>query len=169
MKITIILASILLFNSFSSIYDIQITTIDGKQVDLDVYKGKKIIVTAFDALNPDTEQLTFLDSLQTTDKNITIIAVPALDFSASKFMPDLAKLRDSLNLHFIITNPALVKRNATQSPLFKFLTSVDENGHFNVDVEEPDQLYFIDTSGILYSILKKETPHNIVDDVRLQP
>lgn len=169
MKLSIIAASILLMSFYiSSIYDIKLNSITGKPIDMGMYKGKKILVTPFDAVLPDTKQLKYLDSLQENDKNISIIAVPALDFSESKTLPNLMRLKDSLNLKFVITTPAYVKRSEKQLQLFKFLTMEKENGHFNEDVEEPDQLYFIDATGMLYSILKKQTPRSVIDEIRLQ-
>lgn len=156
-----------LFASSGSIYDIQVSAIDGNQVSLALYQGKKIIITAFDGAVPDVNQLVFLDSLQTANDSIVVIAVPATDFSGSKSLQELIGLRDSLNLHFLITMPSAVKKtsNTNQLQLFKFLTNANENGHFDEEVEEPDQLYFITSNGTLYSLLKKETPHNIINDV----
>lgn len=150
-----------------SIYDIQVNTIDGDKINFSSYQGKKIIISEFDVMVPDINQLVFLDSLQTISDSVVVIGVPAVDFSGTRTLQDLITLRDSLNLHFLITEPVSVKKIADtgQSPLFKFLTNSNENGHFDEEVEEPDQLYFIDGTGTLYSVLRKETPHNVINDV----
>lgn len=166
-KILIYCTAFTLFAHTSSLYDIQIDSIDGHQIDLGLYRGKKIIISQFDGTAPDNNQLYFLDSLQKAIINIVVIAVPVKDFTGSKTPHELIRLRDSLNLHFLVTMPSFVKKisNTNQMPLFTFLTNSNLNGHFDVEVKDLNQLYFISGKGTLYSILKRETPRNIINAV----
>jgi glutathione peroxidase len=148
----------------SSLYDIQIQTIDGNTMNLSAYQGKKIILVEFDAVNPDTGQLQWLDSIQTGYDSVIVIAIPAIDFSGTGNEESLRMLHDSLGLHIQFTMPEAVKKTAGsgQDPLFKWLTDVNENGHFDNEVEQPGQLYIIGNQGTLYSLLTKDTPHEII-------
>jgi glutathione peroxidase len=150
----------------SSIYNIRINTIDGNSISLAAYEGKKIIVTEFDALNPDLAELQYLDSLQSADTSIVLIAVPANDFSGTNSIESLQSLRNSLNLRMIITLPSGVKKvnGDNQNALFKWLTKAGNNDHFDEDVEEPGLIFIISTNGILYSQLKKATPHEVIEN-----
>jgi glutathione peroxidase len=161
---------LMMFSWQSSVYNIQVQTIDGNNVSLSSYQGKKIIAIEFKTVNPDSAQLRYLDSLQTGSSSIRVIAVPAIDFGGTVSEENLRNLRASLGLHFLITKPAAVKKTAGsgQHPLFKWLTHVNDNGHFDNEVEVPGQFFIIGTNGILYSLLRKETPHNVVSAVLSQ-
>ena len=155
-----------LFFIQSSIYDIQVETIDGKTVNLSVYKGKTIIVAEFNAAQPDRASLQYIDSLQMVNKSSVVIAVPALDFGGTANEKSIVALRDSLGLQILITKPAFVKKTAgkIQQELFKWLTDVNNNRHFDYEVEEPWQLFIINSKGTLYSLLRTRTPRTVINE-----
>ncbi len=147
----------------TSIYSISLQTIDGNNVSLSSYQGKKLIIIEFNAQDPASGQLQYFDSLHMLD-NIRVVAVPAVDFGEINSVDQIKNMRDSLNLHLVITMPSAVKRTsgAEQHPLFNWLTHVNSNGHFDNDVEETGQIFIIGAQGTLYSLLKKETPHSVI-------
>src|SRR5260221_9253247 len=139
----------------TSVYDIAIQPLNGTMLSLSTFKGKKIVVIEFDANNYDKAQLLMLDSFQRSNAQIRVIAVPAKDFSPSTNSQRIVNLSRSLNLSFIMTQPALIKKasGSNQEALFRWLTHSSNNNHFDGDVDQPGQIYLINEKGILYGVL----------------
>ncbi|MEP7373202.1 MAG: hypothetical protein ABI675_07390 [Chitinophagaceae bacterium] len=159
---------LLFFLGRESIYDINIQIVSsGQPVSMSSFANQKIIIATINAVNPDTVQLRYFDSLQTADKSLIIIAVPVVDSSGAGNDRQFAKLQKSMSLDFIITRPARVTKNAgaKQHALFRWLTNVTGNGHFDTDVRTPGQLFIISRSGILYSVLESNVPARILSGV----
>ncbi|SDX69911.1 glutathione peroxidase [Hydrobacter penzbergensis] len=142
-----------------SIYALKFKSLDREDIDMASYKGKKILVAVFNAGNPDRKLLRSLDTLfRETQTILSIIAVPAEDFSTA--MPEkmlVSLLRDSLNLSYPVTAIRRVKKNNenAQHPLLQWLTSKDNNQHFDEDVEDGGQMYIVNETGILFANIKK--------------
>lgn len=150
----------------SQIYDQNFLSLDSSTVNFSSFKGKKVLITEFNSSNSDSAQLQYLDSLQRNDTSIVVIAVPAIDFGGAFNKKDLKKLKNSFNSNFIISSPASVKKKSgsKQHPLFKWLTKVSENEHFDDEIEVAGQLYIISKKGVLYAVLGKETPKSIITE-----
>lgn len=163
---TLYLLLILSIFSTEEPYQFSFSTITGQEQTLTAGAGKKIVIVAFNGLNPDISQLSYLDSLYQSDTTKYFpVAVPALDFDSSFSTADLKTLLiDSLHFSFTITAPMLVKKSngESQSPLFKWLTNVSGNTHFDRDVEGEGQLFIISENGTLYSILERSTPDSLL-------
>jgi glutathione peroxidase len=154
-----------IFFGRDSIYDIDIQLVaSGQPVSLYSFANKKILIATISNADPDTVQLRFLDSLQTADTSLSVIAVPVIagnDAGNDRF---IASLQNSMGLDFIITKSTRVKKNegANQHSLFRWLTNVTGNGHFDSDVGGPGQLFIISRSGILYGVLENNVPLHIL-------
>ena len=151
-----------------SIYSIKVKPVEGgANISMSAYANKKILITAINAARPDIKMLQLLDSLQRADTSLRVVAVPAIDFGGEGNDAAIAALKDSLALGFIITRPGNVKKNAggSQHPLFKWLTDFGENDHFDRDAEATGQYFIINRNGMLYSVLVKDTPTNILRQV----
>lgn len=63
-----------------------------------------------------------------------------------------------------MTKQSQVKKETTiyQHPLFKWLTHVTENNHFDEDVDYASKLFIISRTGILYGVLPKEVPKAVL-------
>jgi glutathione peroxidase len=161
----------LAFTTQTSIYDVQFQKLNGGNVNVSQFSNKKIIVIAFSAANPDGARLHYLDSLQTADTTLQVIGVPATDFSGQGNNGVLNALSNSLSSKFVMSKQSLVKKIAgnNQHSLFKWLTQVTENGHFDADVVSDGQLFLISNTGSLYSVLENGAPNNILTQVLNQP
>lgn len=151
-----------------SIYNIDVQPIEGgSPVSLSSFANKKIVITTIRSVNPDTAQLNFLDSLQRADTSLKVIAVPSTDIGGAGNDNTIAGLKAALSLGFIITRSARVQKNAgsDQYPLFKWLTHVNENGHFDMDANATGQLFVVSRNGILYSVLGSDVPAAILAQV----
>jgi glutathione peroxidase-family protein len=147
------------FSMSGSIYDIKIQPIEGgSAISLSAFAGKKILITTINSINLDTTRLLFLDSLQRTNaSSLLIIAVPAGNIREKALVGNdskISKLKISLPLRFFITPTAMVTKSSgkDQHPLFRWLTNVSENRHFDVDVTT-GQIFIVSSTGILYSVL----------------
>jgi glutathione peroxidase-family protein len=160
-----------LFNSESSFYNIEVAKSNEDKISLTSLKSKKVLVTAFNTSNPDYGYLKYLNTLQIENSQLAIIAVPAMDFGGEISDKRLKSIRDSIPTNIIVTKPGYVKKQKgnSQHKLFKWLTSVDENSHFDVDVQTDDPLYLISESGILYAVLHKTVTTEVLVQLLKQP
>jgi glutathione peroxidase-family protein len=163
------LCSIWVLPYTSGVYNINFKGLENEQVEMSVYQSKKILITAFDAANPDRGHLTYLDSLYKADTaNIAVIAIPATDQGDGMTEPELKKiLRDTLALAIVISKPSKIKKNAgsVQHKLMKWLTHVSENGHFDPDIDEYRQIFLISRQGKLYAMTKGPARHAITTEL----
>jgi len=167
MKIILFILSFfcLSFSPLSGIYDIQVQTLEGTNFSFGAAQGKKILIAEFNGTAPDNDFLLLLESIQKTSKTTKIIAVPATDFGSTIQTQNLVQLKTNLKLSFIITQPLAIKKDkgATQNSLFKWLTNVaNGNGHFNEEVLNDNQMYFVSESGLMYALAGKGTQKNLV-------
>jgi len=154
----------------TSIYSINIQKLDGSTVNLGSFSGKKMIIIEFDAGNYDKSQLKLLDSLQKANAGAIVIGVPAKDFGTAPNVQTVKNIATTLNLSLIITQPVFVKRSAggNQHPLFKWLTNVSENTHFNYDADQPGQIFMVSEKGELYALLYKAVTSNTLKEAASQ-
>lgn len=160
MKMTIIVVALLAgaLSSTSPFYRLSYTSLDGTQVSMFTLTNRKIILFPFKGAHPDVALLRFLDSVGTKNKDsVTILAFPALELDSSATIPAVTRMHDSLGLKLAMAQPSRVQKSAgpAQNPVFQWLTSMDQNKHFNRDVEEEGQLFFISRRGNLYSVINK--------------
>jgi glutathione peroxidase-family protein len=148
----------------TSIYNIQFKKLNGGNVQMSEFTNKKIIIIPFNAANPELTRLHYLDSLQSIDASLQIIAVPATDFSGEGNNGALNTLSNSLSSKFVMTKQSAVKKEATiyQHVLFKWLTHVSENNHFDLDAAGVGQIFIVSQSGHLYSVLQNNVPNDIL-------
>ena len=148
-----------------NIYDFEVQPISGgSAVSLSTFSGKRVIITIISPLNPDTTTLAFLDSLQQSDTELQIIAVPAADLGDLGNDQDIAVLTNARSTGFIITKSAMVSKSTgtDQMPLFKWLTNVSQNRHFDIDATAQGQYFIVSKAGTLYSVLPANVPANIL-------
>lgn len=163
------------FSSADTPYQISFESIEGDTIHLSELKGQRILVIAFDGELPDTRRFLSIDSLAKSDQVKTrLILVPATDLGELQQQP----AKDALISHLvsiskkgvIISRPMPVKKSAgeKQHPLFKWLTHVDENSHFDRDVEQNGQLFMINEQGVLYGVHDKQLPAAAIKEVMTQ-
>lgn len=162
------------FNEGSSLYKISFESFNSSTIDMSFFKGKRLVIVAFDSKRPNAEYLTFIDSVvKSCSASTAVIVVPATDLSedgtdsstgSESFLSRLLK-RD-----IIVSKAMPVKKSSgsLQHPLFKWLTSVGENGHFDRDVEQDGQLFIINEQGVLYGVHGKQFSVTTIKKVMTQ-
>jgi len=147
--------------SAQSISTVNFVGLNGSKINLGSYCGKKIIIIAFDAGNPDKKQLKSFDTLyRKSNKNIVVIGIPVNDFGSP--MPTIALLsllKDSLNISYPIAAISKGKKGVGQHPLMRWLTTLSKTNHFNnIDLEKAGEVFLISTHGVLYGVLPMGLP-----------
>jgi len=140
-------------------YDIEFNTAEGVPKKMSDWQGKKIMVV----LLPVTENadnsifLTQLDSLSRNTMNpVTVIGVPSIEdgYNSTNSISLLQWYRQILGPQVIITEPMNTRKTSTaQHALFHWLTHTEGNGHFNEDIINVRQRFFIDAQGELYGMV----------------
>ena len=154
------------FSSFSQVnssalYDIEIEGIDGGIIDLNLYKGKKILFVNVASECGFTNQYEGLQELYTTYKeNLVVIGLPCNQFRGQE-PGTAAEIQTFCRLNYGVDFPMSVKiavKGDAQHPLYQWLTKKEKNGKKNSSVKWNFQKYLIDENGTLmdvfYSITK---------------
>ena len=165
---TVFLLLVTSFRLADGFYGLSFTTVDGAKVAMSTLAGKKVILFAINGSHPDLTTLRYVDSIGVQDQDsVAVLAFPALDLDSTATSPALSRMRDSLGLHLLIAQPVWVQKGAGagQDPVFQWLTSISQNGHFNRDVEEEGQLFVVSRHGMLYSIVNRNMVHAILTNV----
>jgi glutathione peroxidase len=135
-----------------SIYDIKINSLEGKPIDLSVYKGKYILFVNVASECGFTGQYEDLQKLYDKYKeNLMIIGVPCNQFGGQE--PGTAAQIQSFcqtnyGVTFVMTEKVDVK-GSNQHPLYQWLTKKSKNGKTDSSVKWNFQKYLVDTKGNL--------------------
>jgi glutathione peroxidase-family protein len=146
------------------LYKIEFNSLDGQQISMGDYAGKRILVVSVDGPTASTVQFNYLDSLQTALEDIQVIIVPVIDDYRRTGKASVTAAKKLLKSRLIVAETSLVRRNAEkyQHPLFQWLTNASNNAHFNVD-GKPGQYYLISSKGTLYGVLDQGAPHSVLE------
>jgi len=167
MKIPGILISILIMStvafSQNSIHSFIVKDIDGNDFDFKSLKGKKVLIVNVASkcgLTPQYEQLQELYSTY-KDKNFMIIGFPANNFLGQEPGTN-SEIKTFCTLNYHVTFSMMSKisvKGKDMHPVYKWLTSKDENGVMDSEVKWNFQKYLIDENGHLVDVVyPKESP-----------
>lgn len=145
------------FHSFKAI------SIDGKEINLNIYKGKKILVvnTASQCgFTPQYEQLEQLFE-KYKDNNFVILGFPANNFGGQEPGNNL-EIKDFCKKNYGVTFQMMEKSSVTgsdQNEIYKWLTQKTLNGVKDSEVKWNFQKYLIDENGKLVDVASsRESP-----------
>ena len=146
--------------SKAAIYDIKIEGIDGKMIDLNAYKGKKILFVNVASECGFTKQYDGLQELYTTYKDkLVVIGLPCNQFGGQE--PGAAAeiesfCRFNFGVDFPLTTKVKVKGKG-QHELYEWLTTKAKNGKKNSSVKWNFQKYLIDENGLFMDVFYSMT------------
>ena len=146
--------------SKAAIYDIKIEGIDGKMIDLNAYKGKKILFVNVASECGFTKQYDGLQELYTTYKDkLVVIGLPCNQFGGQE--PRAAAeiesfCRFNFGVDFPLTTKVKVKGKG-QHELYEWLTTKAKNGKKNSSVKWNFQKYLIDENGLFIDVFYSMT------------
>ncbi|MEH1009180.1 glutathione peroxidase [Winogradskyella sp. ECml5-4] len=133
-----------------SLYDIKINSLQGKPINLQQFKGKKMLFVNVASKCGFTSQYKDLQHLQDTYKDtLIIIGVPCNQFGKQEpgtpnEIQEFCKI--NYGVTFLITEKIAVK-GENQHPLYAWLTKKPLNGKQNSTVKWNFQKYLIDDNG----------------------
>ena len=166
MKILFLILYILTFQlANNDIYSIGCKDINGRTINLNEFKDRKIIIALIEGSNPKTEFLVFLDSIQKVKSDYKIIIIPSEEFGGPSDIPSLLKIKEKFGESLTMTSPMNVTKSSgnLQHPLLKWLTDVNLNQHYNKDAEGSTQLFFIAPGAIIYSVISPQAPIEVIN------
>lgn len=152
------------FSQAASFYDFKVKTLEGKEFDFSTLKGKKVMVVNVASNCGNTPQYKDLEALyEKYSGELVIIGFPANNFGGQE-PGSPAEIRKFCTEHYNITFPLMEKssvKGGDMNPVYKWLTSKDENGVMDSEVTWNFQKYLIDDNGKLVGMLKpKELPES---------
>ena len=109
-----------------SLYDIPVTTIDGREETLDPYRGRVLLVVNVASGCGYTPQYAGLEKLyrDLTPKGVVVLGFPSNDFGGQE--PGTAEeiatfCKTKYDVSFPLFEKAVTKAGPTQSPIYQFL------------------------------------------------
>jgi glutathione peroxidase len=147
-----------------SFYDFKVKTLEGKEFDLASLKGKKVMVVNTASKCGFTPQYKELEEVYSMYSDVLVI----IGFPANNFLhqePGSAEeIRKFCNENYGVTFPMMEKisvKGADMHPLYKWLTSKNENGVMDSEVKWNFQKYLIDENGKLVDVIySKDKPNS---------
>lgn len=135
-----------------SLYSIKINSLQGKEIDIASYKGKKILFVNVASKCGFTPQYDGLQKLHNKYKDkLVIIGVPCNQFGSQE-PGESNEIQEFCSINygvtFLITEKVDVKGDK-QHPLYKFLTQKSKNSKKNSSVKWNFQKYLINEEGYL--------------------
>ena len=158
MKTTLSIFSLMLivalaFGQTKSFYDFKVKSIDGTDYDLSQLRGKKVLVINTASKCGLTPQYADLQKLYETygGDNFVIIGFPANNFLGQEPKSN-AEIKNFCTANYGVTFPMMEKisvKGKDIHPLYKWLTSKEENGVMDAEVTWNFQKFMIDETGKL--------------------
>ncbi len=144
-----------------SFYDFTATDIDGKQVSMSQYKGKKVLVVNVASECGNTPQYTQLQEMYEKygPEHFTIVAFPANNFGEQEPGSN-TQIKTFCTSHYHVTFPIMSKisvKGNDMDPLYHWLTSKKENGKINAPVTWNFQKFMIDENGHVVGTVDPDT------------
>jgi glutathione peroxidase len=134
-----------------SVHNFKVNDLFGKEVDLNIYKGKVLLIvnTASECgFTPQYEDLEALYQLY-KDKNFVVLAFPSNDFGEQEPLNG-KDIQSFCTAKFHTTFPIFDKihvKGDNADPLYKFLSNKSQNGAVDIAPKWNFQKYLIDKDG----------------------
>lgn len=148
---TLLLILTVLISAPSTIYTYKVHNIDGKNLDLKKYKGKKILIVNTASKCGYTVQYAELQKLAEAYKGkLVVIGFPANNFGGQEPGENL-NIKEFCKKNFGVTFPLAQKSSVKGddiNPLFKYLTTT-ENPDFTGEIKWNFEKFLIDENGKL--------------------
>ena len=144
-----------------TIYDFKMKNIDGKEVSLADYKGKVVMIVNVASLCGNTPQYKDIEAMyeKYKDKGLVVLGFPANNFMGQEPGSD-EKIKAFCTREYAVTFPMFSKisvKGDDMHPLYKFLTSKEENGVIDAPVKWNFQKFLIGRDGKVINSIGNRT------------
>ena len=146
------------FFYFTGIYDYTVKDVEGHDISLSAFRGKKMLIVNTATGSKYASQFRSLDSLALFYKgSLVIIACPSNSFGNENTSTDKmgALLNKGHAVHFLVTQKINLS-GAGASDLFDWLTIASKNGVLNCNLKGDFYKFLIDSSGNLIGVFAPE-------------
>jgi glutathione peroxidase len=139
----------------NTVYDYKLKSIDGSEIDLSVYSGKKILLVNTASACGLTPQYKQLEELYENYKDkLVVIGLPCNDFAGQEpgNEKEIAQFCETnFGIRFPLTSKVKIKGDAPDA-IYKYLTSKALNGYSDSEVAWNFQKYLINENGMLTGV-----------------
>jgi glutathione peroxidase len=155
--------SVSLSGQTKTFFDFTARDIDGKEINLNTFKGKKILVVNVASECGNTPQYEILQRIyeQYGGDHFTIIGFPANNFGAQEPGSN-EEIKKFCSNTYHVTFPMMAKisvKGADMDPIYKWLTQKSQNGVMDAEVTWNFQKFMIDENGHWVGTVRpKESP-----------
>lgn len=139
------------------IYGRKFWDIDGAEVNLRADSGKKLLFIILPADAPDSFATQLKSFVAMYSSKVTVIGVLTQD-SGQQAEDKQAIKAAYQGTGVLLTEVMSSHKGSGQSRLMQWLTKKQENGHFDLDVKDPGQKFFVNGRGRLYAVLGSRVP-----------
>lgn len=151
-----------IFSQSKDFYSFKVKTLEGGEFDFSTLKGKKVMIVNTASQCGNTPQYSDLEKLyKEYGNNLVIIGFPANNFGSQE-PGSASEIREFCTKNYGITFPLMQKisvKGDDMAPIYKWLTSKNENGVMDSEVKWNFQKYLIDENGKLVNVIDpKEKP-----------
>ena len=156
MKLLTIFTTVLLMAfvpaKIDSAYTFKVKSIDGGNIDLSAYKGKKILIVNTASKCGYTRQYEGLEALYKQYRTkLVVIGFPANNFGGQEPGSN-EEIKEFCTSKFSVTFPMASKvsvKGSDMDPLFKWLTNKSENGVLDANITWNFNKFLLDENGKL--------------------
>ncbi len=151
---SIIIATMSAFtaNSIDDFFNISIMSIDKEEINMNSFKGKKILIVNVASACGYTRQYKDLQKLhETYGDKLVVLGVPCNQFGGQE-SGSLKEIKEFCSTEFQVTFPMTEKikvKGEGQHPLYQWLTSKNKNGKMDATVGWNFHKFLIDEKGNL--------------------
>ncbi len=153
-----------------SIHQFIVKDIQGNDFDLSTLKGKKVLIVNTSSkcgLTPQFEQLQQIYEAYKSD-NFEIIGFPSNDF-LEQDPGSNEEIASFCQLNYGVTFPMMEKvvvKGENKAPIYKYLTSKEENGIQDFDIQWNFQKFLINEDGHIEKVISPRTLPNDEEIIR---
>ena len=162
--ITIFISCILLvsfqygYSQSTSIYDFSVIDIDGKEISMSQFKGKKLLIVNVASKCGNTPQYEGLERLYQKygSEKFVVIGFPANNFMGQEPGSN-EDIKEFCTSTYNVTFPMMGKisvKGKDKDPIYQWLTQKENNGVMDAEVTWNFQKFMIDENGQLVGVVK---------------
>jgi len=155
MKLIFISFLFAFFNT-NGIHSFTITTVEGDSVALSQFQGRKMLIVNIATGSEFADQLNGLNALQQQfGESLIVIGFPSNSFGNERRSNLQIKIicQEAYDINFLVAERVAVA-GTNITPIYQWLTSEEENGALDSEVQGDFQKYLIDEQGELIGVFK---------------
>ena len=143
-----------------SVHDFTMKSIEGKDISLSQYKGKKLLIVNVASQCGYTTQYKDLEALSITYKDkLVVLGFPANDFGSQEPGSD-SEIKSFCQKNYGVSFPMFSKisvKGKNQDPLYQFLSNKDMNGSVEGNPKWNFSKYLVDENGKVLKFFPSST------------